>query len=130
MPDNFYGGLDFGTSGARISIIDLHKELVYSNSVPYLYNFEKQNSWINSKYSSSLSAPPFEWCPKSLSGIEYITKTGKYGCARFSNRCIELFVFLIVLLGPTPNQKAIGSLVISRTSGYLKQTSSRLFQSG
>ena len=27
MPDNFYGGLDFGTSGARISIIDPHKEI-------------------------------------------------------------------------------------------------------
>jgi len=46
MLDNFYGGLDFGTSGARISIIDLDKELVYSNSVPYLYNFENPNSWL------------------------------------------------------------------------------------
>ena len=48
MPDNFYGGLDFGTSGARISIINLHKELVYSNSVTYLYGFKNPNSWINS----------------------------------------------------------------------------------
>ena len=48
MPENFYGGLDFGTSGARISIINIHRELVYSNSVPYLYNFENPNSWINS----------------------------------------------------------------------------------
>ncbi|MDA9746354.1 FGGY-family carbohydrate kinase [Prochlorococcus sp. AH-736-K20] len=48
MPDNFYGGLDFGTSGARISIIDPYKELVYSNSVPYLYNFENPKSWIDS----------------------------------------------------------------------------------
>ena len=48
MPDNFYGGLDFGTSGARISIINLHKELVYSNSVPYSYSFKNPNSWINS----------------------------------------------------------------------------------
>ena len=48
MPDNFYGGLDFGTSGARISIINLHKELVYSNSVPYLYSFKNPNSWIYS----------------------------------------------------------------------------------
>ena len=46
MSDNFYGGLDFGTSGARISIINLHKELVYSDSVPYLYNFKNPNSWI------------------------------------------------------------------------------------
>ncbi len=48
MPENFYGGLDFGTSGVRISIIDLHKELVYSNSVPYLDSFKNPNSWINS----------------------------------------------------------------------------------
>jgi len=48
MLDNFYGGLDFGSSGARISIINLHKELVYSNSMSYLYNFEDPNSWINS----------------------------------------------------------------------------------
>ena len=33
MPDKFFGGLDFGTSGARISIINHHKELKYSNSV-------------------------------------------------------------------------------------------------
>ncbi len=48
MPDKFYGGLDFGTSGARISIINLHKELVYSNSVPYLYSFKNPISWVNS----------------------------------------------------------------------------------
>ena len=48
MPENFYGGLDFGTSGARISIINLHKQLVYSNSVPYTYGFRNPKSWINS----------------------------------------------------------------------------------
>ena len=48
MPNNFYGGLDFGTSGARISIINLHKELVYSNSIPYSKSFKNPNSWINS----------------------------------------------------------------------------------
>ena len=48
MLDNLYGGLDFGTSGARISIINIHKKLVYSNSVPYLYDFKNPNSWINS----------------------------------------------------------------------------------
>ena len=48
MPDNFYGGLDFGTSGVRISIINIYKELVYSNSVPYLNSFKNPNSWINS----------------------------------------------------------------------------------
>ena len=48
MQDNFFGGLDFGTSGARISIINFHKDLVYSNSVPYKYCFKNPNSWINS----------------------------------------------------------------------------------
>ena len=46
MSDNFFGGLDFGTSGARISIINNHKKLIYSNSVPYQYGLENPNSWI------------------------------------------------------------------------------------
>ena len=57
MPENFYGGLDFGTSGARISIINLHKELVYSNSVPYSYSFKNPNSWINSCENLLASLP-------------------------------------------------------------------------
>ena len=48
MPDNYFGGLDFGTSGARISIINHHKELVYSDSEPYQNSFKNPNSWINS----------------------------------------------------------------------------------
>ena len=48
MPDKYFGGLDFGTSGARISIINLKKELKYSNSVPYEYGFSNPISWINS----------------------------------------------------------------------------------
>ena len=42
MPDKLFGGLDFGTSGARISIINLNKEIVYSTSVSYKYNFKIQ----------------------------------------------------------------------------------------
>ena len=57
MPENFYGGLDFGTSGARISIINLHKKLVYSNSVPYSYDFKDPNSWINSCENLLFSLP-------------------------------------------------------------------------
>ncbi len=57
MPDNFYGGLDFGTSGARISIINLHKKLVYSNSVPYSYSFKNPASWINSCENLLVSLP-------------------------------------------------------------------------
>jgi len=48
MPDNFFGGLDFGTSGARISIINLQRELIFSNSVAYQYSFKNPNSWIKS----------------------------------------------------------------------------------
>ncbi len=57
MPDNFYGGLDFGTSGARISIINLQKKLVYSNSVPYSCSFKNPNSWIDSCENLLISLP-------------------------------------------------------------------------
>ncbi len=57
MPDNFYGGLDFGTSGARISIINLQKKLVYSNSIPYSCSFKNPNSWINSCENLLVSLP-------------------------------------------------------------------------
>ncbi|WP_288246893.1 FGGY-family carbohydrate kinase [uncultured Prochlorococcus sp.] len=57
MHDNFYGGLDFGTSGARISIINLQKKLIYSNSVPYSYSFKNPNSWINSCENLLFSLP-------------------------------------------------------------------------
>ncbi len=57
MPDSFYGGLDFGTSGARISIISLQKKLVYSNSVPYSCSFKNPNSWINSCENLLVSLP-------------------------------------------------------------------------
>ncbi len=45
---DFFGGLDFGICGARISIINAKKKLIYSNSVLYEYNFKNPNSWINS----------------------------------------------------------------------------------
>jgi len=57
MPDNFYGGLDFGTSGAKISIINSHKKLVYSNSIPYSNSFKNPNSWINSCENLLVSLP-------------------------------------------------------------------------
>ena len=48
MPDEFFGGLDFGSSGARISIINFKKELKYSNSVTYKDGLKSPTSWINS----------------------------------------------------------------------------------
>ena len=45
MPNEFFGGLDFGTSGARISIINSKKDLIYSNSVPYKLSFKNPKSW-------------------------------------------------------------------------------------
>ena len=48
MDIEFFGGLDFGTSGARISIINKKKELKYTNSVTYKYGFKDPNSWRTS----------------------------------------------------------------------------------
>ena len=62
MADNYFGGLDFGTSGARITIINSHKEIVYSNSVLYKESFNNPNSWINS-------------CEKLLEGLPTVVKS-------------------------------------------------------
>jgi hypothetical protein len=59
-----------------------------------------------------------------------MTNIGKYGSARSNSLSIDFLVFRIVLFGPTPYQKAVGSLVISFIWGYSLQTSLRLFQSG
>lgn len=48
MLEKFFAGLDFGTSGARISIINSEKKLIYSNSVSYEYSFINPKSWIDS----------------------------------------------------------------------------------
>ncbi len=48
MINHFCGGLDFGTSGARISIINLDRQEVYFNSITYKYSLKNPNSWINS----------------------------------------------------------------------------------
>ncbi len=61
MPVNFYGGLDFGTSGVRITIINSHKEIVYTNSVFYKESFNNPNSWINA-------------CEKLLEGLPTVVK--------------------------------------------------------
>jgi len=57
MPDEFFGGLDFGTSGARISIINKEKDLIYSNSLSYKYCFSNPKSWTNSCESLLDSLP-------------------------------------------------------------------------
>ncbi len=48
MLEKFFGGLDFGTSGARISIIDSNRDLVYTSSVIYKYQFSSPLSWSSS----------------------------------------------------------------------------------
>ena len=48
MEGELFGGLDFGTSGARISLINKARELTFSNSVSYEYKLNDPNSWINS----------------------------------------------------------------------------------
>ena len=57
MQDKFFGGLDFGTSGARISIINSKKELIYSDSVPYKYKFKNPYSWSDSCEKLFISIP-------------------------------------------------------------------------
>ena len=47
MQSEFFGGLNFGSKSARISIINLEKELRYSNSVSYEFDLKNPYSWIN-----------------------------------------------------------------------------------
>ena len=46
MHDNYFGGLDFGTSGARLTIINKKKDVIYSSSNSEGYNLKKPNSWL------------------------------------------------------------------------------------
>jgi len=48
MTNEYFGGLDFGSSGARISIIDKSKEIIFEDSCIYNYEFENPEGWINS----------------------------------------------------------------------------------
>ena len=45
MPEILFAGLDFGTSGARISIVNSKKDLIFSTSVKYKYTFKNPISW-------------------------------------------------------------------------------------
>jgi len=48
MINKYFGGLDFGSSGARISIINNSKEIIFENSCNYNYEFKNPEGWINS----------------------------------------------------------------------------------
>ena len=48
MRKEYFGGLDFGSSGVRISIIDCSKKIIYEASYSYKSQFIKPDSWINS----------------------------------------------------------------------------------
>ena len=48
MTDEYFGGLDFGSSGARISIINNSKEIIFEDSCNYIYEFKNPEGWINS----------------------------------------------------------------------------------
>ena len=80
MPDKFFGGLDFGSSGARMSIINIQKKLVYSNSVPYQYKFKNPNSWINS-CKKLLNSLPDEF----KSNLDKLAISGTSGTLTASN---------------------------------------------
>ena len=46
MTTLYFGGLDFGSSGARISIIKNNSEIIYENSTKYIYEFKNPIGWI------------------------------------------------------------------------------------
>ena len=46
MLENYFGGLDFGTSGVRITIINKKKDIIYSSSHNDGYYLNKPKSWI------------------------------------------------------------------------------------
>ncbi len=48
MTNEYFGGLDFGSSGARISIINYSKEIIFEDSCNYNCEFRNPNGWINS----------------------------------------------------------------------------------
>ena len=48
MNNEYFGGLDFGSSGARISIINLSKEIIFENSCTYKCEFKDPEGWLNS----------------------------------------------------------------------------------
>ena len=48
MTNEYFGGLDFGSSGARISIINNSKDIIFENSCNYDYEFKNPEGWITS----------------------------------------------------------------------------------
>ena len=48
MTYEYFGGLDFGSSGARISIINSTKEIIFEDSCKYEHEFKNPEGWLNS----------------------------------------------------------------------------------
>ncbi len=46
MKNFYYGGLDFGSSGARISIISKNHDTIFENSTNYVHEFKNPKGWI------------------------------------------------------------------------------------
>ncbi len=89
MPDNFYGGLDFGTRDARISIINLLKKLVYSNLEPKLDPRQVSDSlYLHALYEGLAKIELRGWeelgkLPKKIINIPIVSckKTTSFGTA-------------------------------------------------
>jgi len=47
MTNEYFGGLDFGSSGVRISIINYSKEIIFEDSCNYSYELKNPIGWIN-----------------------------------------------------------------------------------
>jgi len=59
MKSKYYAGLDFGSSGARISIINSQKNLLHTDSTVYKFGFKNPKSWLIA-CEQLLSNPPDE----------------------------------------------------------------------
>tara|TARA_B100000945_G_scaffold238128_1_gene194219 strand:+ start:3050 stop:4282 length:1233 start_codon:yes stop_codon:yes gene_type:complete len=74
MVEEYFGGLDFGSSGARISIINSSKVLIYTSSDFYKYELKNPQSWIIS-CEKLLEEIPFD-IKKSLSRLSISGTSG------------------------------------------------------
>jgi len=86
MPDEFFGGLDFGTSGVRISILNLREDLIYTKSIQYEYGFKNPNSWINSCEKLFDNLPP-----EIKNNLRKIAISGTSGTLMACNLMGEIF---------------------------------------
>ena len=84
MKPKYFGGLDFGTSGARISIINCQKKLIHSDVTAYKYGFKDPKSWVISCAKLLKDTP--EYIKKDLSKISISGTSGTLLACSFQGK--------------------------------------------